>query len=396
MLQQEVIQRLADEIHRAGQNTTPIAPFTQAYPELTIEDAREIQLINIRRRMAAGAKMVGKKVGATNPVMQEKFNLREPVLGYLLSDIIRDPSQPIRRDTQIAPFIECEILFVLAERLPDALGLPFVQEVIASSKSIAKTAPQTDVAIELGGEDAKILYFGRSIDLRMNEACAGGTGAFIDQMAALLHTDTLGLNTLASHAKAVHPIASRCGVFAKTDLVSLLNEGVPREDLAVSVLQAVVEQTISGLACGQPIKGSVAFLGGPLHFLPELVKRFALTLGLSPEQTLTFPDGQYMVALGASLAARDNAEAVPISTLLVRLKDCASPLLLSDVGCAAAACRGALLSASYNIFVNTKSYADDEEAQGLNAAAKALMQDALPKLEDVELQVLLALQGEEV
>ena len=208
--------------------------------------------------------------------------------------------------------------------LPGALGLPFVQEVIASSKSIAKTAPQTDVAIELGGEDAKILYFGRSIDLRMNEACAGGTGAFIDQMAALLHTDTLGLNTLASHAKAVHPIASRCGVFAKTDLVSLLNEGVPREDLAVSVLQAVVEQTISGLACGQPIKGNVAFLGGPLHFLPELVKRFALTLGLTPEQTLTFPDGQYMVALGASLAARDNAEAVPISTLLVRLKEHAS------------------------------------------------------------------------
>ena len=117
MLKPEVIQRLADEIDLAGKNVTPIAPFTQAYPELTIEDAREIQLINIRRRMAAGAKMVGKKVGATNPVMQEKFNLREPVLGYLLSDIIRDPSQPIRRDTQIAPFIECEILFVLAERL---------------------------------------------------------------------------------------------------------------------------------------------------------------------------------------------------------------------------------------------------------------------------------------
>lgn len=117
MLKPEVIGQLADQLWAAQQNTAAIEPFTQAWPELTIEDAREIQLVNIRRRMAAGAKMVGKKVGATNKVMQEKFNLREPVMGYLLSDIIRDPSQPIRRDTQIAPFIECEILFVLAERL---------------------------------------------------------------------------------------------------------------------------------------------------------------------------------------------------------------------------------------------------------------------------------------
>ena len=203
--------------------------------------------------------------------------------------------------------------------LPRALGLTFIQEVIASSRSIAKLAPQTDVAIELGGEDAKILYFGRSIDLRMNEACAGGTGAFIDQMATLLHTDTSGLNTLASHAKAIHPIASRCGVFAKTDMVSLLNEGVSREDLAISVLQAVVEQTISGLACGQPIRGNVAFLGGPLHFLPELVRRFAETLKLTPEQTLTFPDGQFMVAKGAALSASAEKESIPVSVLIGRL-----------------------------------------------------------------------------
>lgn len=203
--------------------------------------------------------------------------------------------------------------------LPRALGLTFIQEVIASSRSISKLAPQTDVAIELGGEDAKILYFGRSIDLRMNEACAGGTGAFIDQMATLLHTDTSGLNTLASHAKAIHPIASRCGVFAKTDMVSLLNEGVSREDLAISVLQAVVEQTISGLACGQPIRGNVAFLGGPLHFLPELVRRFAETLKLTPEQTLTFPDGQFMVAKGAALSASAEKESIPVSVLIGRL-----------------------------------------------------------------------------
>ena len=207
-----------------------------------------------------------------------------------------------------------------ALNLAQSLELPFVQEVIASSRIIAKVAPQTDVAIELGGEDAKILYFGRSIDLRMNEACAGGTGAFIDQMATLLHTDTLGLNTLASQAKSIHPIASRCGVFAKTDLVSLLNEGVSREDLAISVLQAVVEQTISGLACGQPIKGNVAFLGGPLHFLPELVKRFVATLNLTPEQTLTFPEGQFMVARGAALSAQmDPGTPVAVTDLIRRL-----------------------------------------------------------------------------
>lgn len=204
-----------------------------------------------------------------------------------------------------------------ALNLAKAIGLSFVQEVIASSRIIAKLAPQTDVAIELGGEDAKILYFGRSIDLRMNEACAGGTGAFIDQMATLLHTDTLGLNTLASQAKAIHPIASRCGVFAKTDLVSLLNEGITREDLAISVLQAVVEQTISGLACGQPIRGNVAFLGGPLHFLPELVKRFVATLKLTPEQTIIFPDSQFMVARGAALSAKvDLPPVVGITELL--------------------------------------------------------------------------------
>ena len=208
-----------------------------------------------------------------------------------------------------------------ALNLATILGLPFIQEVIASSRIIAKAAPQTDVAIELGGEDAKILYFGRSIDLRMNEACAGGTGAFIDQMATLLHTDTLGLNELASRAKTIHPIASRCGVFAKTDMVSLLNEGVSREDLAISVLQAVVEQTISGLACGQPIRGNVAFLGGPLHFLPELVKRFVATLKLTPEQTLTFPEGQFMVARGAALSAQaEGGDPLPVTTLLERLE----------------------------------------------------------------------------
>ncbi len=186
--------------------------------------------------------------------------------------------------------------------LSESLGLPFVQEVMAASKAIATLAPETDVAVELGGEDAKILYLSQGMDLRMNEACAGGTGAFIDQMATLLHTDAAGLNQLAAGHQRIYPIASRCGVFAKTDIVPLLNEGVAREDIAASVFQAVVEQTISGLACGHPIRGRVAFLGGPLHFLPELRKRFIITLQLKPEEAIVFPAGQYMVALGTALS----------------------------------------------------------------------------------------------
>ena len=186
--------------------------------------------------------------------------------------------------------------------LSETLGLPFVQEVVAASRAIAVLAPQTDVAVELGGEDAKLLYFGQSMDLRMNEACAGGTGAFIDQMAVLLHTDAAGLNELAARAATLYPIASRCGVFAKTDVVPLLNEGASREDIAASILQAVVDQTIGGLACGHPIRGRVAFLGGPLHFLPELRRRFIITLGLAPEDVVPFPHAQYMVALGAALS----------------------------------------------------------------------------------------------
>ena len=146
-----------------------------------------------------------------------------------------------------------------------------MQEVIAVSTSLQKIAPQTDVAIELGGEDAKIIYFeGGNIEQRMNGICAGGTGSFIDQMASLLQTDATGLNEYAKNYKALYPIAARCGVFAKTDIQPLINEGATKEDLSASIFQAVVNQTISGLACGKPIRGHVAFLGGPLHFLSEL------------------------------------------------------------------------------------------------------------------------------
>ncbi len=212
--------------------------------------------------------------------------------------------------------------------LSETLGLPFVQEVVAASRAIAVLAPQTDVAVELGGEDAKILYLSQGMDLRMNEACAGGTGAFIDQMAALLHTDASGLNELAENYTTLYPIASRCGVFAKTDVVPLLNEGAAREDLAASIFQAVVEQTIGGLACGNPIRGKVAFLGGPLHFLPELRKRFIATLKLAPEEVVPFPNAQYMVALGTALSLVDlpgaarmaDMEPVTLGTLAERAR----------------------------------------------------------------------------
>ena len=149
--------------------------------------------------------------------------------------------------------------------LAQVMALPFVQEVIAETRTVQAKNPETDVIIELGGEDAKITYLHPTPEQRMNGTCAGGTGAFIDQMAQLLHTDAPGLNDLASRYKTLYPIASRCGVFAKSDLQPLINQGAAGEDLAASVLQAVVTQTIAGLACGRPIRGHVMFLGGPLH-----------------------------------------------------------------------------------------------------------------------------------
>jgi predicted CoA-substrate-specific enzyme activase len=183
------------------------------------------------------------------------------------------------------------------------LSVPFIQEVVAATAAVKKLIPQTDVVIELGGEDAKITYFTGGIEQRMNGTCAGGTGAFIDQMAALLETDAPGLNDLAAGATTIYPIAARCGVFAKTDVQPLINEGARREDIAASIFQAVVSQTISGLACGKPIRGNVAFLGGPLHFLDQLRRRFILTLNLTPEETIVPEDSQLFVAAGAAYSA---------------------------------------------------------------------------------------------
>lgn len=204
--------------------------------------------------------------------------------------------------------------------LASHLEVPFVQEVIAVSTSLQELAPKTDVAIELGGEDAKIIYFeGGNVEQRMNGICAGGTGSFIDQMASLLQTDAPGLNEYAKDYKALYPIAARCGVFAKTDIQPLINEGATKEDLSASIFQAVVNQTISGLACGKPIRGHVAFLGGPLHFLSELKTAFIRTLKLDEEHTIVPDNSHLFAAIGSALNVKPDAAGVSITGMRDRL-----------------------------------------------------------------------------
>lgn len=186
------------------------------------------------------------------------------------------------------------------------LNIPFVQEVVSVATALKNYAPQTDVAIELGGEDAKIIYFTGGIEQRMNGICAGGTGSFIDQMATLLKTDAPGLNEYAKHHKAIYPIAARCGVFAKSDIQPLINEGATKEDLSASIFQAVVNQTISGLACGKPIRGNVAFLGGPLHFLTELKQAFINTLNLTEDAVIAPDHSHLFAATGAALNTKNE------------------------------------------------------------------------------------------
>lgn len=200
------------------------------------------------------------------------------------------------------------------------LKLPFIQEVIACSKAVRNWIPQTDVAVELGGEDAKITYFGSAPEQRMNGVCAGGTGSFIDHMASLLSTDAKGLNELAGKGKQIYTIASRCGVFAKTDVQALLNDGVSKPDIALSIFQAVVNQTIGNLAQGRPLEGKITFLGGPLYFLSELKKRFIETLKLDDEHIVNVEDGCYFVAMGAALD--ENATPLTYDEIIKRLETC--------------------------------------------------------------------------
>ncbi|MDR2349340.1 MAG: acyl-CoA dehydratase activase-related protein, partial [Deltaproteobacteria bacterium] len=197
------------------------------------------------------------------------------------------------------------------------LDIPFTQEVVAGTTAIRRFLPRTNVAIELGGEDAKLSFFDAGIDQRMNETCAGGTGAFIDQMANFLDTDPMGLNELAKRHKTLYPIAARCGVFAKTDILPLLNEGAAKEDIAASIFQSVVDQTVGGLACGRRIRGNVAFLGGPLFFFSELRRRFIETLKLLPQEAVCPGEAQLYVAMGAALVSRENAP-VPLAGVLAK------------------------------------------------------------------------------
>ncbi len=201
--------------------------------------------------------------------------------------------------------------------IANILEIPFSQEVVCVTDALQLYAPQTDVSIELGGEDAKIIYFTNGIEQRMNGVCAGGTGSFIDQMASLLQTDAEGLNEYAKSYDTLYPIAARCGVFAKTDIQPLINEGATKENLAASIYQAVVDQTISGLACGKPIRGNVAFLGGPLHFQSELKKAFVRNLNLTREQIIAPENSHLFAAIGAAL----NAESTPVKTTLGALVD---------------------------------------------------------------------------
>ena len=222
-------------------------------------------------------------------------NIRETLFG-----LIGDASQKLGNLT-LHPMITGSGGLTLANHL----GIPFVQEVISVATALKELAPKTDVAIELGGEDAKIIYFeGGNVEQRMNGICAGGTGSFIDQMASLLQTDASGLNDYAKNFHSLYTIAARCGVFAKSDIQPLINDGATREDLSASIFQAVVNQTISGLACGKPIRGHVAFLGGPLHFLSELKAAFIRTLKLDEEHIINTGHSHLFAAIGSALNAK--------------------------------------------------------------------------------------------
>ena len=232
-----------------------------------------------------------------------------------LADLIEEASTQLG-DTVVSPVITGSGGLTLAGNME----VPFIQEVVAVSSSLQQHSPQTNVAIELGGEDAKIIYFdGNSIDQRMNGTCAGGTGSFIDQMASLLQTDVTGLNEYAKNYKSLYTIAARCGVFAKSDIQPLINEGATKEDLAASIFQAVVNQTISGLACGRPIRGYVAFLGGPLHFLSELRQAFIRTLNLDQEHAIIPENSHLFAAIGSALNAQGEG-ARPMSEFIDMLR----------------------------------------------------------------------------
>ncbi len=254
----------------------------------------------------------------------------------------------------------CAITGSAGMGMANNLNMPFVQEVIACSKAVKNWIPQTDVAVELGGEDAKITYFGSAPEQRMNGVCAGGTGSFIDHMASLLNTDAMGLNELAQKGTQIYTIASRCGVFAKTDVQALLNDGVSKADIALSILQAVVNQTIGNLAQGRPLKGNIAFLGGPLYFLTQLKERFIKTLKLTDEHIVNVDDGCYFVAMGCALS--DNAIEMTYDELMQRLNNCSKSSTETE-------------SVAFTLFKNEQEYNEFKQRHNKDVVKKALLSD---------------------
>lgn len=287
---------------------------------------------NIDRKVCYNMRHLGIDIGSTtvkvalldenNEILYSEYKRHFAKIKETLKELLTNAIESAG-DSEIAPDITGSGGLALA----NVIDVPFEQEVVCVSSALEKAAPKTDVAIELGGEDAKIIYFSKNgIEQRMNSVCAGGTGSFIDQMAALLMTDASGLNNYAKDYDTVYPIAARCGVFAKTDIQPLINEGATKPNLAVSIFQAVVNQTISGLACGKPIKGHVAFLGGPLHFLDQLRECFIRTLNLDEEHTI-FPDNSHLfAAIGAALHADETR-----TTTLKELTDKLTPELKIEV-----------------------------------------------------------------
>ena len=210
-----------------------------------------------------------------------------------------------------------------------AAGIDFVQEVYATAAAVNQYIPGTDAVIELGGEDAKIIFFGGALEERMNGSCAGGTGAFIDQMATLMNVSVNELDALSLKHEKIYPIASRCGVFAKSDIQPILNQGGRKEDVAASIFQAVVDQTVAGLTQGRQLKGKIVFLGGPLHFLMGLRERFVETLQLDGEHAIFPEDGDCFAGIGAALCASDYAEH-PFDALLKKLEESVDHVGLVD------------------------------------------------------------------
>ncbi len=257
------------------------------------------------------------KIAVLDPAGELLFSDYERHFANIQSTLatLLERAQDITGPISVSPMITGSGGLTIAKHL----DIDFVQEVIAVATSLKDFAPQTDVAIELGGEDAKIIYFSNGVEQRMNGICAGGTGSFIDQMASLLKTDASGLDEYARNYQAIYPIAARCGVFAKSDIQPLINEGATKPDLAASIFQAVVTQTISGLACGKPIRGNVAFLGGPLHFLPELRKAFIRTLHLKDEQIIAPEHSHLFAAIGAAMNDTKRST-ISLSQLADRLR----------------------------------------------------------------------------